>query len=69
MGADSRRGKELRNPGIFKNRRLGTNSALMPIQRRLVMLREKVRHCLLRLRVRFLVWSYYHHLRRHRVAL
>ena len=33
------------------------------------MLREKVRHFLLRLRIRFLVWSYYHHLRRHRIAL
>ena len=33
------------------------------------MLREKVRHFLLRLRIRFLVWSYYHRLRRYRVAL
>jgi len=33
------------------------------------MLGDKLRHLLLRLRVRFLVWSYNHRLRRHKSGL
>ncbi len=33
------------------------------------MLGDKLRHLLLRLRVRFLVWSYNHRLRRHKSVL